>query len=126
MTTATIALEIPDAVCRDLLTACFEGGSAYWLSCDRAVYTGHDTDAYGVKKIVGCEDVEDSKTKWGDATYDTMRHGFQLLLAPGADVSSTIKKDAAMCLIDYENANWDADTADAVLQFGLLGELVYG
>lgn len=124
MTSATITLPISDELCRNLLTACYEGGSAYWLSCDSVVYTGHDTDEYGVSEIKGCFDGENDD-KFGDADFDTMRKGIALLVAPNADISSTIRDNILGCLVDPDH-DWDADDADAVLQFGLLGELVYG
>ena len=124
--TADVSLPISDDICRDFLTTCFEGGSSYWLSCDSVVYTGHDTDKYGVAKINGCCDVEDEETGFGDADFETIRLGFQRLLAPGADIADHIRIEVLDALTDPDSSAWDAWTADAVLQFGLLGELVYG
>lgn len=125
-TTATVELTISDEICRHFLTACVESASAYWLQADRVVYTGHDTDDYGVSEIIGCADAEDRKEKWGNANFDTIRLGFQRLLAPGANVAANIKQEALEALTDPDSSSWDDWTADAVLQFGLLGELVYG
>lgn len=124
-TEAVITLSISDKICNYLLTACYEGGSAYWLSCDSVVYTGHDTDDYGVSKILGCFDTEDEEMQWGDADWETMRKGIARLCLPESKVRSDIRQTVLGLLVDEENTDWDAETADCVLQFGLLGELVY-
>lgn len=131
MTSAAITLPISEKLCKDLLTACFEGGSAYWLACDRVVYSDPEKDNYGVDKIVGCHesDVEELDAEnWGDADISTMMLGIQRLLGPdGASmVNSDTIKNIAAAVMDPDSCDWDADDADCVLQLGLLGDLVYG
>lgn len=124
----TITLPISDAVCRELLTTACEGGSVYWLRGQ--VQYGGDPDAdlstYGVLNVTKCFDVEDRSNKFADINYDTIRKGIVALLKPEANVGAHHKKSIAMMLIDPDNADYDADDADAVLQFGMFGELVYG
>jgi len=128
MTNATLTLPISEILCKDLLTTCYEGGSAYWLACETVVYSDPEQDNYGVDKIVGCMDDEDNETKWGDADIGTMMLGIQRLLGPigAAKVNSGTIKNIAAAVMDPESCDWDADDADCVLQLGLLGDLVYG
>ena len=55
----------------------------------------------------------------------TMRDGIRRLLAPGANVHASIRNDVMLLCTDPEHAA-DADTADAVVQFAVFGELVFG
>ena len=118
---ASVLLPISDEVCRDFLTQCVESASSYWLSCDSVKRDGHN-----IIEVIGCSDAEDDETKWGDANLDTIRLGIQRILAPGANVASNIKTEVLASLIDPGSSAWDDWTCDACLQFGLLGELVYG
>jgi hypothetical protein len=120
--TINVQLEVTDELCRDLLTACYEGGSAYWLACDDVE---RDDDS-NVVKIAGCVDREDDSTKWGDATLETIRTGIRKILANEAEVRSDIRGNVLNSVIDPENGDWDAEVADVVLQVGLLGEITYG
>jgi len=131
MTTANITLPISEILCKDLLTACYEGGSAYWLACDRVVYSDPEKENYGVVKIIGCHesDAEELDAEnWGDADIGTMMLGIQRLLGPdgASKVNSDTIKNIAAAVMDPESCDWDADDADCVLQLGLLGDLVYG
>jgi hypothetical protein len=120
---ATISLEIPDSLCLDFLTTCVEGGSAYWLACDHV-----DRDAeHNVIKIAGCFDrEEDDNSAWGDADIGTMQLGIQRILDGSVKVRSDISGTILQALIDQDKADWDAETADCVLQAGLFNEIVYG
>jgi hypothetical protein len=120
--TVTMALEVKDKLCLDLLTTAFEGGSAYWLACKT-----RERDAEGnVTKIIGCRDAEDKTTKWPDADLATMRLGIQKILNGDVAVAKNIRADVLAAVLDDDNTSWDAETADCVLQAGLLGSIVYG
>lgn len=118
----TTAIDVSEEVCRDFLTTCVEGGSAYWLACETVE---RDEDS-NVTKIVGCEDVEDAATKWGDATAETMRQGIERIINGSVAVRADIRGTVLAAVLDDDNCDWDAETADCVLQAGLLGEIVYG
>jgi hypothetical protein len=118
----TLQLEVSDQLCKDLLTTAFEGGSAYWLACDRVE---REPDL-AVIRIVGCCDREDDTTKWPDATLETMREGIRLLLSGEVQVNATTRNNLFTCVVSPDNGDFDADDADCVLQAGLLNDIVYG
>lgn len=118
----TIDIEVKDEVCQDFLTTCVEGGSSYWLACQRV----ERREDLNVTKIVGCCDVEDESTTWGDADAETIRLGIKRILDGTVAVRSDLRGDVLAAALEDDNANWDADTADCVLQAGLLNEIVYG
>lgn len=118
----SMSLAVSDNLCKDFLTTCVEGGSAYWLAAQRIE---RDPDLT-VNKIVGCEDTEDGETKWGDATVETMREGIRRILSGEVKVGAHIRRDVLSAVTDTENTDWDAETADCVLQAGLLNDIVYG
>jgi len=124
-TTITVELSIPDQLCKDFLTACVEGGSAYWLACKQVK---RDTDL-NVIRLIGCFDREHDApgpASWGDATAETIRLGIQRILSGSVKVGSHVARDVLMCVLDPDYTGWDAETADCVLQAGLLNEIVYG
>lgn len=118
----TLKLEVKDALLLDLLTAAVEGGSHYWLACNTV-----ERDAeHNVTKIVGCQDVEDEDTKWGDLDIPKMREGVRRILANETAVRPDIRAAILTAILDVDAANWDAETADCVVQAALFNELVYG
>jgi hypothetical protein len=89
----------------------------FWLSIEADVQDGP----------VSCDHPEIAAQEIGRFTldHDMLRAGIRRLLAPGADVSSAIRNDILLAGIDSEHAP-DAGTADAVVQFAVFGELVFG
>lgn len=122
MTTATITPPIPYALCLDLLTTAVEGGSDYWLACNRVE---RDSDL-NVTKIVGCCDTDDTDTEWPDADIETIRLGIKRLVEGTVKVRADIRTTLIAALQDADNTDWDAEVADVALQAGLLGEITYG
>lgn len=121
-----LTLHITDEICRHILTTCYEGGSAYWLQCQEV-----ERDAeHNVVKIIGCEDVTgempDDKKTWGDATIFTIQTGIQRLLQGTVAVSQEIRQQVFALATDEDDSSWDAWTADAILQAGLLNDITFG
>ncbi|CAB4158679.1 hypothetical protein UFOVP703_25 [uncultured Caudovirales phage] len=89
----------------------------FWLAIEADVQDGP----------VSCDHPEIEAQEIGRFTcdHDMLRAGIRRLLAPGADVSPAIRNDIALLGIDSEHAP-DAGTADAVVQFAVFGELVFG
>lgn len=121
-----LELKIPEQLCKDFLTSCYEGASTFWLACDSVQ---RDEQSLDVLVIVGCCDAEDpdnQETQWGAASAATIRAGIQRILSGSVPVRDYIRGDVLAAVLDQDNANWDAETADTVLQAGLLGEITYG
>lgn len=113
-----------------------EGGINYWA--DIIKRRGRAREDSPVPDIVSFEaDVQDGPVtcdhpeieaaEIGRFTIDPdmIRAGVRRLLAPDAQISPAIRNDCAMQLTDPEHAA-DADTADAIVQFAVFGELVFG
>lgn len=120
--TFTLTVPVPPQLLLDLLTTAFEGGSAYWLACDHPV---RDADL-NVTHIIGCYDREDEETQWPDVTLETMALGIQRIADPMFNIGSSIRAAVLLACIEPDNCDWDAETADCVLQAGMFHELVYG
>jgi hypothetical protein len=121
MPNITLSLEITDRLCKDLLTAAVEGGSAYWLAC----HSVKREESLDVIKIIKPFDRDDPDVRWADVTLETVRDGIQRILE-GNLVNSTIQGDVLRAVTDPDSCSWDAETADCVLQAGMFNEVVYG
>lgn len=119
---ALVALPISLELCEDLLTTAYEGGSAYWLACEDVVRNAKGN----VVEIKGCHDREDESEKFADVNLMTMQLGIQRICDPKFSIRPDIRKDLLAALTDPDSTTWDAETADSVVQAGLLGSLVYG
>lgn len=109
-------------LCTDMLTTCYEGGSAYWLACNSVV---RDNDG-NVKHIIGCHDREDESTKWGEADAVIIQSGVERIVEGTVKVRDDIRMNVIQALVDPDSTSWDAEVADCVLQAGLLNDIVYG
>lgn len=131
----TLAFELADQQCYDIMCTATEGGINYWA--DIIKRKGKLRDDSEIPDIVSFEaDVQDGPVSCdhpeieaqeiGRFTIgpDMIRAGLRRLLAPGAEISPAIRNDAVLQLVDPEHAS-DADTADAIVQFAVFGELVF-
>lgn len=120
-----LSLTPPAGILNDILTTCVEGGSSYWLQCNRVK---RDKDL-NVTKIVGCFDNTGEMpegTKWGNADHMTIQRGIKRLLNGSVKVSSEIRLQVFGLVTDPDYSGWDAWTADAILQAGLLNDITFG
>lgn len=131
-----LPFNLADSTCFDLMCTASEGGINYWA--DIIKRKGQRREDSPVPDIVSFEaDVQDGPVtcdhpeieaaEIGRFTIDPdmIRAGVRRLLAPDAQISPAIRNDCAMQLTDPEHAA-DADTADAIVQFAVFGELVFG
>lgn len=131
----TLSFTLADQQCYDIMCTATEGGINYWA--DIIKRKGQLRDDSEIPDIVSFEaDVQDGPVSCdhpeieaqeiGRFTIgpDMIRAGLRRLLAPGAEISPAIRNDAVLQLVDPEHAS-DADTADAIVQFAVFGELVF-
>lgn len=131
-----LAFTLADQQCYDLMCTASEGGINYW--CDIVSRKGQMRDDSQIPNIISFEaDVEDGPVSCDHPEIAAqeisrfmidpgmIRDGMRRLLAPGAKISPAIRNDAVLQLVDPEHAA-DADTADAIVQFAVFGELVFG
>lgn len=124
-----VMLPIAYQTMEDLFVTALEGGSNYWVytsdkTCDairKAVPSGSFSEAtwkaiseHGIK--VPIKDVESGETL-GVMTRELI-----------AQRMLTIHNDKGVlgCLVNILNEDFDADDADAVFQYLLMGEIVFG
>lgn len=105
----------------DILGTAIEGGCG-WLEAGEIVKNGDDYIA-----LRHCFDTEDTDTKFGDVTLDTIRTGINLILSGQVQISPVINQSVLGGVHDMENVGCyiDADAADCIVQAGLFGEIVY-
>lgn|GEM_PF-3271126 len=129
--------ELTDQAMSDLLTTAVESGTAavrYWADITR-ILRDNPTDLNVVEfeaevseegpVTVDHPDIPAAEVSRFVCDRQTMRDGIRRLLAPGANVHASIRNDVMLLCTDPEHAA-DADTADAVVQFAVFGELVFG
>jgi hypothetical protein len=130
MTTITVnvPVKLTEEMMGDIMCTALEGGIGYWCAADDIVRKeregGHFFD-YASFMATPAE--EDDEFLPQVVTYATIAQGVQRILAcdPKPHVNSTIY--AAVGSITQGDAGGiDADAADAIIQVGLFGELVYG
>ena len=117
-------LELSDKEIVNIYTTALEGGIGYWAVCDeyRWQYLYEDYDNDIVKPLdpdqvlVVLSDTEETDFKDEELTPAKIRTGTKLL----------IEKFPHLYQILDNEFHVDADGADAIVQLGLFGEVVYG
>ena len=117
-------LELSDKEIVNIYTTALEGGIGYWAVCDeyRWQYLYEDYDNDIVKPLnpdqvlVVLSDTEETDFKDEELTPAKIRAGTKLL----------IEKFPHLYQILDNEFHVDADGADAIVQLGLFGEVVYG
>jgi hypothetical protein len=126
----------------DVLTAAVEGGTGYWAAVSDIERT-EDLDVISVRfheQDEECEDPVPYVTNHGryrnEGKVVTIRDVAQAMnyIAAGLDVrvpgasacNAVLRGQVKDLLEDPEEATWDADTADTVVQYAVFGGLVYG
>ena len=117
-------LELSDKEIVNIYTTALEGGIGYWAVCDeyRWQYLYEDYDNDIVKPLdpdqvlVVLSDTEETDFKDEELTPAKIRAGTKLL----------IEKFPHLYQILDNEFHVDADGADAIVQLGLFGEIVYG
>lgn len=120
-----------DQLVRDTLSTCIEGGSAYWLDGrpKRLMDTGkrfiNDGEPWHYAGVTHCLDAEDG-TAFADITIATIEAGFLSIVDGTVRVRAGLAGAIIVAWHLPDDADIDAEAADAVLQAGLFGDLVYG
>jgi hypothetical protein len=115
-----------DKMLADLFTTALEGGIGYWSRCSRYVWSVDGTlDGQAKDFIAVIEDEDEVEyvidraviVKGLDRAYSRRAMG-------NDDYHAQALK--ALYFGRYDDADYDADTADMVVQYGLLDDHVYG
>jgi hypothetical protein len=149
-----VDLDVTDSLCSDILCTAIEGGTGYWAVLDdinRAPVvkgvgeTGDGTirfDEATTEEVewpwvyvcaLFCDTEHDEEDEESEpqfepqvVTYDVIRKGIAAILSPGADIGSRLRGYIFAGVIGNDGGEIDADAADAIVQFGMFGKLVFG
>ena len=107
----------------DIMVAALEGGINYWageaevIEEKRVADWGHEQIARGGVLVI--HDIEDPDEKW-ELTLEKFLSGFKLWVEDGGDQYGAVQGSEVDC------CNIDAGCADAIIQYALFGEVMYG
>ena len=123
MCLVSVGVEVPDGVVDDIITTALEGGINYW--CERVDVLNKDykgkiiaseiVSAGGTLIIVTDEEAGNEQFKLDRITF---QRGLKKWLEEGLKVGNRFSND--------DLSSMDAAEADAVIQYSIFGEIVYG
>lgn len=125
------ALSPRDQMIRDTLVTCIEGGSTYWLAgqpkrlTDSGAKFVDNGEPWHYTGVVKCRDAENDD-KFADISLATVELGFRRIVEGSTAVRADLVGTVTVAWLRPDDADIDAEAADAILQAGLFGELVYG
>jgi hypothetical protein len=127
-TPVTLALTERDKALNSVFTTALEGGIGYWSVCSRyrwAVETAKDHLEEAADFIAVVHDIEDDDETAYVIDRTVIARGIRKAHARGgwADYHAAALGDLQFGR--YDDADYDADTADLIVQFGLFGEQRY-
>lgn len=110
----------------DILATAIEGGINYWAGIDARDDLGDGADQpLGHPTQVRLIDVEDRELHHVD--HNTVATGLRLAcMAMRAGTIRDYPQFRQACQTNGERGDFDADTADLAIQFGIFGAVVYG
>lgn len=113
----------------DIFVTAIEGGINYWAEVSKYIWTddsGHE-DPIGFHATI--HDIDADLGDEGlEITRATIAKGVGKYVDWAKDHSNGYLREAARCMRygKWDDLDIDAEIADAILQFGALGELTYG
>lgn len=131
---------IEDAFSREgmlnmVFTTAIEGGINYWADVMRKRWSDRTEELNMIEEFYAdIEDVEDDNKKY-HIDADVIKRGIRKAFKNRAKIGDPYQRQAINDLYwgilsnrqeSREEADFDADTADIIVQYGLFGELVYG
>lgn len=109
-----------------VFTTALEGGIGYWSTCSRYHWSIGDaahTEALDFIAVVHDSEDEDETTYVIDRSV--IASGIRKALKRGGWNAYHTAALAALALGNFDEADYDADTADLIVQMGLFGEYRY-
>lgn len=113
-------IKVADKTLMYILTTAVEGGCNYWADLEN-VERDEELNVLSVE----FRDNENGEY-CGKVGLSAVAVGMERILNPFFKISENIRKDVLMLVIDPDSSNWDAETADCIIQAALFDELVYG
>ena len=118
---AEIRVELTQEDIDDIMGGALEGGITYW--CFKAEVVGDYLGKYASEQIsrggsLKLYDIENGEKYWLDR--EEFLNGFKLWVENGGDQYGAVQGHKVDC------CNIDAGCADAIIQYALFGEVMYG
>lgn len=112
----------------DVIVTAVEGGIGYWSTClqyqweSNVVVTDFQQHGGGTRATISPEDTDAIHT----ITPDTIEKGIVRIISGEAALNERTRRIIAVANRDNDASYIDSDAADAIVQAGLFGKLVYG
>jgi hypothetical protein len=123
--TLTLTCDVSKQMLWYLFVTALEGGIGYWSVCSKYHWRteGGEDDLDGFYADV--EETEEDAPVAHRIDADTILRGLVHFAQPG-DGYRHVREVARAILMGDDEVDYDADDADAIVQAGLFGEVVYG
>ena len=125
-----------DELFHAIFTTALEGGVNYWSSCSHYQWTNPDEseDYKGFFAVIHDEEDEDDKENEDRGYRDrghridraTISKGYKLATTTYRDRISWSCDKPPLVITDDTDWDYDAGDADAIVQLGLFGDVIYG
>ena len=124
---AQIKIHLTQQDVDDIMVSALEGGICYW--CDRVTVEGEYLGEYaseqisrgGMLKVHVTEPFDDQDTEWYELGIEKFTQGFRLWLENSGDSYGAVSCDGKV-----DCGEIDAECADAIIQYALFGEIIFG
>jgi len=126
MTTITVKYEIPEQLIRDIIITACEGGIGYWSQLE--TYNGPAiADGEGLPlRLREMDDHTGEYGEWQTLDIPQVVEGLRKMIQERPYSLVSHRFIGAIANYDSGNFDYDAGDADEVIQYALLGDLVYG
>jgi hypothetical protein len=131
-TTTTLATTPREKAIADIFCTALEGGIGYWSRCSEYRWSDGTPAMNQINEFRAVvQDAEDDEAPTYVIDKDVIRRGTQRLYKHLIDLGDAASRYHLKAMRDFNAGKWDdldydADTADMIVQFGLFNELVYG
>lgn len=120
------ALTDRDKAYCDVFTTALEGGIGYWSTCSRYHWSvAGDEETQALDFIAVITDVEDEAQPTYVIDRNVIARGIRLAYRRGNWATYHARALSDLNFGKWDDADFDSDTADIVVQFGLFGEYTY-
>lgn len=114
-----------DQVYLDFFTTALEGGISYWSATSSYRRRNPDgTDNLLTFKAAIVDEQNDDKPY--TINRDVIALGAKRIMDGSVECAESIRRAVALTYFDSDDADFDAETADCIVQAGLFNEIVYG
>jgi len=108
----------------DILIGAIEGGTGYWATVSAYQHSGSAGETSATLHEIELSDPEHPDGR--EVSTETVQEGIQAVLDPYFRVCTDVRAAIAHADEEDDAGGLDAEAADAIVQAGLFGRLIYG